>query len=182
MEPTASGSESGAEPTEESTAQAIRCSYVHPDPHLLAVLLSLSPLIEMGAGTGYWANQLRRLGADIIAFDHAPPGSARANRYHPGATVWTEVLEGTPAELVHHPQRTLFVCWPPLFSSLADCLDSYLGPVVAWLDDGGVRTVRPRALASHFELTATFPARALETAPGTSAALNIWIRRTQARP
>ncbi len=157
--------------------RAIRCSYVHPDPHLLAVLAALSPLVEMGAGTGYWAHLLRRLGADIIAFDQAPPGGPRANRYHPGAAAWSEVLEGNPTDLAHHPQRTLFVCWPPVYSSLADCLDSYLGPLVAWLDDGGVRTLRPRALAARFELAATFPARPIEPTPGARAALNIWARR-----
>ena len=57
-----------------------RYSYVLPQPHLIALLAFYSPLIELGAGTAYWAYLLELAGADIIAYDQAPPGGDRENR------------------------------------------------------------------------------------------------------
>ncbi|MGC2190850.1 MAG: hypothetical protein WA751_00760, partial [Candidatus Dormiibacterota bacterium] len=107
------------------TALAVRFSYVVPEPRLLGVLHDLAPLVEIGAGTGYWAYLLRKTDTDIVAFDQTPPGSSRDNRYHPNTVCWTAVGVGDQTELVRHRDRTLFVCWPPLFSSLGDCLSFY---------------------------------------------------------
>ena len=64
----------GDDPTEEAlNALAQRYSYVFPDDHALATIARLGPLVEMGAGTGYWAFCLRALGVDIVAVDQAPP-------------------------------------------------------------------------------------------------------------
>ena len=48
---------------------AQRYSYVFPDLHLVNSLCGLGPLVEMGAGTGYWARERRVRGADVLAFD-----------------------------------------------------------------------------------------------------------------
>ena len=40
-----------------------------PDERALHILARFSPLIELGAGRGYWARLLRDRGVDIIAFD-----------------------------------------------------------------------------------------------------------------
>ena len=76
------------------TALAQRFSYVFPDDRVLSVLAGLGPLVEMGAGTGYWAYRLRTLGVDIVALDLAPPDGARSNRYHPSSPTWTKVIAG----------------------------------------------------------------------------------------
>jgi hypothetical protein len=168
------GPESGA-----LTELAIRYSYVAPEPGLLQVLQDLAPLVEVGAGTGYWAGRLRELGTDIIAFDQAPPDHLDANRYHPGAATWTEVLEGDQGVLSDHPERTLFVCWPPLFSSLGDCLTFYAGDNIAWIGDSGQRTAVPAGLEESFQLEAVYPVRALEPWPGSEPRLGIWHRRNR---
>lgn len=162
---------------DELTALAVRFSYVLPEPQLLCVLRGLAPLVEIGAGTGYWAHRLRQALTDIIAFDQCPPGGQRTNRYHPGAATWTSVLEGDQKVLAAHSDRTLFVCWPPLFSSLGDCLSFYLGDTVAWLGDTGVRTAQPAGLSEQFRQVAVYPARALEPSPNEPATLGIWSRR-----
>jgi len=41
-----------------------------PSPEVLRLIATYSPLIEVGAGSGYWADQLHRLGANIIALDN----------------------------------------------------------------------------------------------------------------
>src|SRR5712691_2791849 len=37
-------------------------AYVFPSDSTLAMLAGLGPLVEMGAGTGYWAHRLRSVG------------------------------------------------------------------------------------------------------------------------
>ncbi|MFZ0217100.1 MAG: hypothetical protein WAM30_14310 [Candidatus Dormiibacterota bacterium] len=52
---------------------AQRYSYVLPEPDLVDVVARYAPLVEMGAGTGYWAYRLRLIGADVLAYDQVPP-------------------------------------------------------------------------------------------------------------
>jgi hypothetical protein len=153
-----------------------RYSYVFPDPHLLTTLCELGPLVEMGAGTGYWAAKLRAIGADIMAFDQAPPGGDTPNRYHQRTPTWTEVLQADHTALSAHSDRALFLCWPPLFSSLGDCLSFYTGNTVACIGDGGHRTARLRNLNNMFEVVAVHPARAVDPLPDHPATLSIWHR------
>jgi hypothetical protein len=61
---------------------AQRYAYVLPQRHLLDVVARQSPLVEVGAGTGYWSYLLRQRGADVIAYDYAPLRGERRNRYH----------------------------------------------------------------------------------------------------
>lgn len=92
---------------------AERYAYVLPEPPLLEVIQRHSPIVEIGAGTGYWAYMLRLAGADVVAYDQAPMESDRANRYHPGGWGWSEVITGDARMLDQHQDRALFVCWPP---------------------------------------------------------------------
>ena len=78
--------------------------------------------------------------------------------------------------LTAHAARTLFVCWPPLFSSLGDCLRYYEGNTVACIGDGGYRTARLLSLEMMFELEEMYPARAVDPDPDHAATLSIWRR------
>jgi hypothetical protein len=155
---------------------AQRYAYVYPDPPLVRVLCELGPLVEIGAGTGCWARKLRDIGADVLAFDQAPPNGDRPNRYHSHTPTWTEVEPGDHTMLTAYSDRALFLCWPPLFSSLGDCLDFYEGNTVACIGDGGHRTARLRNLNSLFEVVAVHPARAVDPLLGHPATLSIWRR------
>jgi hypothetical protein len=166
------------EPEIELTELAQRFSYVVPDDRALSMLADLGPLVEMGAGTGYWAYRLRALGVDIVAFDLAPPDGARPNRYHPMSPTRTKVIAGDHTVLAAYPDRALMLCWPPLFSSLGECLTYYAGNIVALIGDGGHRTARLRGLSETFLNVAAFPVRALEPYPGTAPTLSIWRRRS----
>jgi hypothetical protein len=158
------------------TDLAQRYSYVFPDDRSLAALAGLGPLVEVGAGTGYWASRLRARGVDVVAIDEAPPNGDRANRYHGTTATWTEVIAGDHTMLTRYSDRGLFLCWPPLFSSLGACLTYYGGSVVALVGDGGHRTARLRGLSEAFTRRAMFPVRALEPMPGVDATLSIWRR------
>src|SRR5215470_1408786 len=119
---------------------AQRYAYVCPSDSTLAMLAGLGPLVEIGAGTGYWAHRLRSMGVDIVAIDHAPTDGDRPNRYHPPGRPWTHVEPGDQTALSDHADRVLFLCWAPLFSSLGDCLTYYRGDTVAYIGDWGYRT------------------------------------------
>jgi protein-L-isoaspartate O-methyltransferase len=74
-------------------AQVHVYAYAPPNTAALEALLARSPLLELGAGTGYWARLLRGAGADVLALDIAPPGpaAAAANTYHGRVPAVTEV-------------------------------------------------------------------------------------------
>jgi hypothetical protein len=152
-------------------------AYVFPSDSTLTILAGLGPLVEMGAGTGYWAHRLRSLGVDVVAFDQAPVDGERTNRYHPGTRPWAHVEQGDQTVLPGYADRCLFLCWPPLFSSLGDCLTYYCGDTIAYIGDGGYRTARLDRLNDGFTKVATVPARALDPYPGVRPQLTIWKRR-----
>jgi hypothetical protein len=155
---------------------AQRYAYVFPSDRVLATLAELGPLVEIGAGTGYWAHRLRSIGVDIVAFDQAPLDGERSNRYHLRTPPWTEVEQGDQAMLSGCADRGLFLCWPPLFSSLGDCLTYYGGHTVAYIGDGGYRTARLDGLHEAFTKVASVPVRALDPYPGVRPHLTIWTR------
>jgi hypothetical protein len=155
---------------------AQRFAYVLPQPHLLDVIRRYSPLVELGAGTGYWAYLLRLAGADVIAYDIAPLGGRRPNRYHSDVRPWTEVRYGDVNALSKHIGRSLFLCWPPRFSNLWESLRFYRGEFVLYIGDRGVRTPELAALDRDFALVETHPAVAMDTAPGTRVQLSVWRR------
>ena len=117
-----------------------RFSYVFPERNLLEVVKRFSPLVELGAGTGYWAYLLNSIGADVIAYDLAPVDGPRPNRYHLEVRPWSVVHGGDAGVLAQHRSRSLFLCWSPRYSSLWECLQHYSGDYVLCITDGGRRT------------------------------------------
>ncbi|WP_083982320.1 hypothetical protein [Actinomadura hibisca] len=75
------------------------------------------PIIELGAGRGYWAAQLARSGLTVEAYDSEPPDKAR-NVSFPGAAgqadIWHPVGGLTEfAARARSADYALFLCWPP---------------------------------------------------------------------
>jgi hypothetical protein len=94
----------------------------------LAVITKYSPIIEIGAGIGYWARLLQEAGCDILPFDRYASGEEKWNHYTEEGRSWTSVLRGGPNVLYKHPNRTLFLCWPTYNSSFGyECLRAYKG-------------------------------------------------------
>jgi hypothetical protein len=73
-----------------------RFAWAIPSPqavHALRRVLARRGLVEIGAGTGYWAALLAHAGVDVRGYDTAPPALG-ANRWHcPLHTVWREPTE-----------------------------------------------------------------------------------------
>lgn len=148
-----------------------------PEIHLVEALRGIAPLVEIGAGAGYWAYRLRAAGVDVVAYDQAPVGGPRENRYHPKASGWSEVLVGDASVLAVHPDRTLLLCWPPAFSSLGTVLDSYRGDTVAYVGDRGPMCAWPSGLEERYKLVQRYPVVAIDPAPGSSPEMSVWTRR-----
>lgn len=117
--------------------------------------------VEMGAGTGYWCWQLAQLGADMLAYDIAPPHITGTNHYHSprnkdhSATtgelrpVYFDVLPGQPEILSLYPERTLFLCWPPMSEMAGDCLKAYQGKRLVYIGEGDGGCTADEAFFTH---------------------------------
>lgn len=67
-------------------------SYAVPTRGAIAALAKYKPLVEMGAGLGFWASLLRNCGVDIVAYDKDPT-SSNQNEYHGQLPSFTEVKQ-----------------------------------------------------------------------------------------
>ncbi len=163
---------------------AVRYAHAIPNKDALDALVELAPLVELGAGTGYWAWLLRRRGVDILAFDTCPPIDAgHDNLYHRNAdavgTCWTTVQPGGPEQAVAFPDRTLFLCWPPQTNMAEQALQQYLGQCLALVGtrQSSITTATPpfyAALREQFALQAIVP---IPQWHGIDDRLTVWVRR-----
>jgi len=102
-----------------------------------------SPLIEVGAGTGYWASLIAAAGGDIVATDLNPPGTYRVDDERGGIPLWHSWSEGffDVAEMnaidaaEKYADRALLISWPELGRSWA------ADAVAAYYEAGGQRVV-----------------------------------------
>ena len=110
-------------------------AFAIPDERSIRTLADLSPLVEIGAGNGYWASLLTSANADIIAFDIAPPATGR-NEYFSEQRQYFDVWQGDANMAAVYPDRTLFLCWPPYNNSMSeDALQAYSGNTVAYIGE-----------------------------------------------
>ncbi|MET8160376.1 hypothetical protein ABZT47_28790 [Sphaerisporangium sp. NPDC005289] len=124
----------------------LRELYAHAIPTRAALerLLALGPLIEVGAGAGYWARLLRDLGGDVLAYDCYSPEcnhwltGAVPGRPAPVTPNWTAVAVANEGLVGQHPGRAVFVCWPPRPSNgyLINILRRHRPAVVALITQG----------------------------------------------
>jgi SAM-dependent methyltransferase len=82
-----------------------------PTQHALETIAKYAPILELGAGSGYWAYLLRKKGVDILAYDRSPPSLRPKRAWH--GKQWTGVVYGRARKAAKHPDRTLLLCWPP---------------------------------------------------------------------
>ena len=102
-------------------------------------------VVEIGAGSGYWAWLLRQAGMNVAAYDSDPP------RF-----TWSRVDRGGDAAVRDHPDKTLFLCWPPWASTMGtNALEGYCGEYVFYVGEWMGGSAEPRFFAL---LTAQFEA------------------------
>jgi hypothetical protein len=84
-------------------------SWAIPSEEILREIAQYSPILELGAGTGYWAWLLRQAGARVTAFDIEPQQPPR----------WCPIGLADHKIVREYPSHTLFLCWPPYENSMA---------------------------------------------------------------
>ena len=108
----------------------LKYAWAIPSNEAIARIAMHSPLIEVGAGSGYWASLIADAGADIIATDIEPPEAT----YYPVARM--EARKAVRA----HPDRTLLMVWPPYDMPMAyRAISAYRGSRFIYVgeDSGG---------------------------------------------
>lgn len=114
-------------------------SWAIPTDEALALLARHAPLVECGAGMGYWLALLSARGVDVIGYDRAAPGAR--NAYHRGGRrPWSVIRKGTSTEAARrHRDRTLLLCWPPYDDDAGsyDVLRAYRGDTVVHIGEPG---------------------------------------------
>jgi hypothetical protein len=88
-------------------------SWAIPNEQAIDLLVRYSPIIEIGAGSGYWASLVAEAGGEIVAFDLKYD---RWNRWH---TYHYRVRYGGATKVPQYPNHTLFLCWPPYHTDMA---------------------------------------------------------------
>lgn len=77
---------------------------------VLEALKPYGPYLEVGAGTGYWAYEMRKAGIDIIATDLAPGENYEFEKRWPGVEAMS--AEEALATYDYGKGRTLLTVWP----------------------------------------------------------------------
>lgn len=104
-----------------------RFGFAVPTDASVAVVAAHAPngIVEIGAGTGYWARQLANAGLDVVAYDLDPP-PADTNPWFAGTTPWFPVAASDHRIVARHASRTLLIGWPTRNESWpTECLDTY---------------------------------------------------------
>jgi hypothetical protein len=158
-----------------------------PTPAALTVMAAHAPILECGAGTGFWAALMQRMGVDVVACDVTPPGGHTTNRFHSGVRhPWTDVsMELSAVAARRHGDRTLFLCWPPYGDDAASYLTvrAYRGDTLLYAGDGDGHVTGSlrfhRELEANWQLTDQIP---LPSWPGIDDRLSVYRRNPVRRP
>lgn len=111
-----------------------RFAWAVPTEEALAAIVELSPIVEVGAGSGYWAKLLRERGAKVAPYDIDPYPLLNSQVSYSHAAV---AKGGPERALRHHPKRTLFLCWPSYAQDwAAEALDLHEGEHVVYIGEG----------------------------------------------
>jgi hypothetical protein len=102
-----------------------------PTEEAIMKAVDLAPIVEVGAGGGYWASLIREADGDVIAYDIATAGKSDYSW-----KAWTEVEQGDEYKASDHPDRTLFMSWPLGSNLFAEwVLEAYNGDDVIYVGE-----------------------------------------------
>jgi hypothetical protein len=134
-------------PTREDLTVEYAWAITSPEALEFVACYSGGRLVEIGAGTGYWAWCLTQMGVDVIAYDKDPPDKKK-NWYHarwreddekidPRRPVYHWVRHGQVSAVMGHADRTLLLCWPPHADPFAErALSLYDGDRLIFIGEG----------------------------------------------
>lgn len=88
-----------------------------PIPEAISLIAKYSPIIEIGAGTGYWASLIAKAGKKIEAFDLHSPTLGENPYGHKKQFFPVQPIEWLKWEQTS--SKTLMLCWPPYHDDMA---------------------------------------------------------------
>lgn len=84
-------------------------SWAVPNEDAIVYLCGFDELVELGAGSGYWANCVQENGGSVTPVDIDPPVGA-----------WTEVTRADVADVAHKLEdKPVLMVWPPCDNNMA---------------------------------------------------------------
>lgn len=102
-----------------------------PTREAIETILEYGPVVEVGAGSGYWAWCIDQLGGVVAATDADPPESTY--RHVAPYDARRRVNAMIPGEM----DMALLLVWPPYDDPMAaDCLEAYPGDTVIYVGEG----------------------------------------------
>jgi SAM-dependent methyltransferase len=166
---------------------AAEYAWAIPTENVVRKLAELSPICELGCGTGYWAKLLTDVGASVIAVDADPPLTGR-NHFHPHiaglsrqrATIrhFAAIVEADAATFDVPKTHTLMLCWPPYNDGMAAAaLKRYRGDRVIYIGEIGGCTADD---VFHADLEANWTLTAAYEIPqwdGIHDDVNVYVRK-----
>jgi hypothetical protein len=152
-----------------------------PTEDAIDTIVKHSPegVVEIGAGTGYWARLISARGIPVAAFDQDPHHNAQAEGE------WFEVFEGGPEKATDFPERSLFLCWPPYDTDMAyESVLAYDGDTLLYVGEGpggccGNDVFHDLLQGEWTELEEEYVA--LPQWPGIHDHLEVWSRKPRRR-
>lgn len=118
-----------------------RYAWAVPSTEVILAIAAEGKIVEVGAGTGYWAHLLREAGARVDAYDRAP---VLRNPWI-DSTAYFPVARGGPRRLLRLNDRgeyfyadwTLLICWPPYASSMmSETIRAFPGNRLVFVGEG----------------------------------------------
>jgi hypothetical protein len=108
-------------------------SFAIPNEDALETISKYSPIVEIGAGNGYWARLLQERGCSTLPFD-----AFTKNNPYGQIKPWTTVYQGTEDVLTKFTRKVnLLLCWPPYDEPMAtNCLKHFRGEYVLYIGEG----------------------------------------------
>lgn len=103
-------------------------------PEAVEAIQPHAPILEVGAGSGYWGWELRQAGVEIVATD---PGTGRyVVSYDGWPELWMEVKRMTALEaLDRYPTHTLLMVWPDMAEWPVEALRAYKGKQLLYVGE-----------------------------------------------
>lgn len=110
-------------------------SFAIPSDEALAEIAKHAPILEVGAGSGYWAYELEKRGVDVVATDPWPV--SQAGNHYVFQKEWTPVIEMAGVEAVAaYANHTLLLIWPCYDNPwAADVLEAYGGETLIFVGE-----------------------------------------------
>lgn len=135
----------------DRTALCQRYSWAVPSADAINKIIEPGmPVVEIGAGRGYWARCIGEMGGKVLCFDEYPPNKNKPlnpkelnNWYHP----WNRNLEEPTYFPVQYGNErildynsfgnyTLFMCWTPMDGTIGKALELFRGERVVIVGEG----------------------------------------------